>query len=165
MNIKPQMKVERTQVERLLEIAGLAGIAFVVSFLIKYWASLPDTVPSHFGYDGRPDAFSGKSFLLILPAVAVFSYTILTFLSRYPHILNYLWKITHQNAYRQYQLSRTMITALKAETIWIFNYIVYIQVRVSLEISSGLSPLFLPILIIAVLGTIGLYLFFSYKER
>ena len=165
MSFKPRIKVESTSVKRLLEIVSIAGIIYIVYILLQNWGSIPDKIPSHFGPDGSPDAYSGKSSILMLPVVGFVIYLVLTILNRYPHLFSYMWKITPENAYRQYQLAGTMLAALKAEVIWIFNYIVLATIKVSMGPSKGLSPLFLPILLIVIFGPICLYLYVSYKER
>ncbi|UCE64963.1 MAG: DUF1648 domain-containing protein [Candidatus Zixiibacteriota bacterium] len=164
-NYKPRIRVESTHVKRLLELVSIAGIIYNAFVLLRNWESIPDTVPSHFGLDGRPDAYAGKSSLLLLPIVGFAIYLALTILDRYPHLFSYIWKITPENAYRQYQLAGTMLSALKAEVIWIFNYIVLTAIKISTGNSERLSPLFLPILLVVIFGPICLYLYVSYKEK
>jgi uncharacterized membrane protein len=165
MNVKPRIKVESTNIKRMLEFVSLAGIVFVISILLKNWNSLPDIIPRHFGFDGQPDAYGGKSFILLLPLVGIAVYIALTILDRFPHTFSYIWKITPENAYRQYQLAGTMLAAMKAEVIWIFNYIVWILIKGSRGTPQGLGPLFLPIMLAVVFGPICIYLYVSYKER
>ena len=165
MNAKPRIKVESTSTKRLLEFISLAGIVFVIVILLKNWNSLPEVIPRHFGVDGQPDAYGGKSSILLLPIVGIAVYIVLTILDRFPHAFSYIWKITSENAYRQYQLARTMLAAMKAEVIWIFNYIVWILIKGSRGAPQGLSPLFLPIVLAVVFGPICIYLYVSYKER
>lgn len=148
-----------------MELVAIAGLAFIAYLLILNWDILPDRIPAHFGFEGRPDAYGNKSTLLLLPGAAVLVYLLLTLVGRYPHIFNYPWKITSENAYRQYQLAVTMMTALKTEIIWIFNYITLIEIRVSLGNAEGLGQMFLPIFLIVIFGPIGIYLYISYKER
>jgi uncharacterized membrane protein len=165
MNVRPGIKVESTGARRLLELASIAGIVFLGYLLAVNWPQLPERLPSHFGLDGRPDAYSGKSSLLLLPGIAVSVYILLTVVGRYPHRFNYAWKITPENAYRQYQLGVTMLAAVKAEVIWIFDYITLRVIRVSLGMADGLGPMFLPIPLVVVFGSIGLYFYVSYRER
>ena len=162
---KPRIRVESTSVKRLLELVSIAGIIFIAYVLLQNWDSIPDTIPSHFGLDGSPDTYAGKSSLLLLPIAGFAIYLAITILGRYPHLFSYLWKITPENAYRQYQLAGTMLSAMKAEVIWIFNYIVLVTVKVSMGTSKGLSPLFLPLLLLVIFGPICLYLYVSYKEK
>ena len=162
---KPKIRVESTIVKRLLEIVSLAGIVYIVYVLAKSWSMLPEKIPAHYDLYGIPDAYSGKSSILILPVVGIIIYLAITILDRYPHIFSYVWKITPENAYRQYQLAGSMLAALKAEVIWIFNYIAISTIRISLGKAKELSPLFLPIMLLVIFGPICIYLYVSYKER
>ena len=165
MNGKPRISVESTSTRRFLELASIAGLAFAAFLLAANWGKLPRTIPSHFGLDGLPDAYSDKSSLFLLPGVALLVYLLLSIVGKYPHTFSYAWKITAENAYRQYQLAGTMLAALKAEIVWIFDYIVLTEIKFALGRSRGLSPLFLPIMLIVIFGPICLYLYVSYKER
>ncbi|UCC78412.1 MAG: DUF1648 domain-containing protein [Candidatus Zixiibacteriota bacterium] len=162
---KPRIRVESTTVKRLLELVSLAGIIYIAFVLLRNWDNIPAEVPSHFGLDGRPDSYSAKSSLLLLPIVGLVVYLTLTVLDRYPYMFSYIWKITPENAYRQYQLAGTMLSAMKAEIVWIFNYIVLTMIKISKGNAEGLSPLFLPILFAVIFGPICIYLYVSYKER
>jgi uncharacterized membrane protein len=162
---KPRIKVESTNIKRLLELVSIAGLIYIVYVLAQNWNSIPDRVPGHFGLDGRPDAYASKSSILLLPVVGFVIYLVITVLGRYPHMFSYMWKITPENAYRQYQLAGTMLSAMKAEVIWIFNYIIFATIKISMGKAEGLSPLFLPILLVVIFGPICLYLYVSYKER
>lgn len=162
---KPRIRVESTRVKRFLELVSLAGIIYIAFVLLRSWNNIPDEVPSHFGLDGHPDSYSGKSSLLLLPVVGLIVYLTLTILDRYPYMFSYIWKITPENAYRQYQLAGTMLSAMKAEVIWIFNYIVLTMIKIAMGKAEDLSPLFLPIFLIVIFGPICVYLYVSYKER
>lgn len=165
MRYRPKIKVESTGVRRMLELVSVAGVIFIILLLIQNWGSLPDKIPSHFGPDGRADAYGGKSSLIWLLAICLFVFLTITIVNRYPHLFNYFWKITPENAYRQYQLAGTLLAAVKAEVIWTFNYIVITQIKVSRGEAEGLNPLFLYILIALILGSLFVYLYYSYKAR
>jgi uncharacterized membrane protein len=165
MSYKPKIRVESTNVKKLLELVSIAGIIYIAYVLLRAWGSIPEKVPSHFGIDGSPDAYAGKESLLMLPVISIVIYIVITVLDRYPHLFSYLWRITPENAYRQYQLAGTMLSAMKAEVIWIFNYITLTAIKISMGNSEGLSPLFLPIMLAVIFGPICIYLYVSYKER
>lgn len=151
--------------ERFFETAAILGVIVGFGLLIRYWSVLPDLVPRHFGLDGRPDAYSGKDILLLLPIIGVIFYLGLTVLGRFPHVLNYPWKITSMNAYRQYYLARMLIVSLKAEMIWVFTYIEIIQIRTALNQAEGLGPAFIPAMLAVFFATIGIYLYLAYQAR
>ncbi len=151
--------------QRFVEAAGIMGIIVMLGVLIRFWGAAPDSVPEHFGRDGRPDSFGDKRILLLMPAVSIVFYIVFSGLQRIPHALNYIWKITPANAYRQYELMRLLIASLKAEIIWIAVYVVIRQIQISLDISDGLGPVFLPVLSAVLLATVSLYLYLAYQDR
>lgn len=160
-----KLNVDTTFVERIAEAAAVLGV--VVSFVmpIYLWSSLPDMIPSHFGADGHVDSYGGKGFLFFLPSVGLFFFLFLSILKKYPHVLNYPWKITVINAYRQYQLARGFINAIKAEMIAVFVYIEWIQIGVALERGKSISPISTPLIIAVILGTIAIYFYIAYHSK
>lgn len=165
MGRKSKIKIESTLIERFAEVAAVIGLSISFAMPIYLWSSLPDSIPSHFGADGFVDSYSGKGFLFFLPSVSLFFYLFLTILKKYPHVLNYPWKITVINVYRQYQLAKGFINSIKAEMIWIFVYIEWIQIGVALGRAGHINPIFLPVVITAILGTIAVYFYLAYHSR
>ena len=55
----------KTYTEKRIWLLSLAALLVVG----LYWADLPDHIPTHFGFDGRPDGFGSRANLLILPLV------------------------------------------------------------------------------------------------
>jgi uncharacterized membrane protein len=148
-----------------LETAAALGMLTMLYVTIKSWPLLPETIPHHFGVSGKPDAWSGKWILWLLPGISLVLYVGLTILGRYPHVYNYLWPITEKNAAAQYHLARTMIVALKAEIILLFAYLQQQTIQVALGKAGGLGVAFLPIFLILIFGTIGFYFVKAYQAR
>lgn len=165
MKSRLKIKIPFSSTERFFETAAILGVIVGFGLLISYWSALPDSVPRHFGLDGRPDAYGGKDILLLLPITGLIFYLGLTVLGRFPHVLNYPWKITSMNAYRQYYLARLLIVSLKAEMIWVFTYIEIIQIRTPLGRAEGVGPAFIPVMLAVFFATIGIYLYLAYKAR
>jgi len=92
-------------------------------------------------------------------------YTGLTVLSRYPHIYNYAWPITLQNAATQYRLARQMVIVLKTEIVWIFAYLDWQTIQTALGRAQGLGQAFLPIFLFIIFGSLGFYLYKGFQAR
>ncbi|MGH7453559.1 MAG: DUF1648 domain-containing protein, partial [bacterium] len=129
---RPVLKISRSSFEITLSIFGALGILIMIFVIGTYRSSLPQVIPTHFGISGEPDGWGGKSTLWVLPMLSLVIYIGLTILSRYPHVYNYLWLITPQNAKVQYQNSRQMIILLKTEIVWLFVYIVWQTIQTAL---------------------------------
>lgn len=50
-------------------------IPFIYCFII--WSHLPDTIPTHFGMNGRPNGWMGRPAIFIVPASGIFTYAVL----------------------------------------------------------------------------------------
>ena len=160
----PTIRVRFSAKDIVLEVASGIGILLGIIILTQY-PDLPDTIPRHFGASGAPDAWGSKKSILVLPLVSIIMYIGLTILNRYPHIFNYPFEITEQNAVRQYEIARSLLCALKAEIVWVFTYIEWRTIQVASDQAVGLGPLFLPIFLVLVFGTIGLSIFRAYRAR
>ncbi|MDI3341340.1 MAG: DUF1648 domain-containing protein [Sphaerobacter sp.] len=159
---RPVLDLPRGPSEVVAELLALAGVIGTLVVLRRAW---PDRVPTHFGPTGEPDAWGRKAWLLFPPLVMMVLYTALTILSRYPHIFNYPWRITAENAARQYRLARTMLSWLKAELVWLFAYLTWGTVRVAQGEAAGLGVAFLPVALLAIFGTLGVYFWVAARSR
>ncbi|MCG3121548.1 MAG: hypothetical protein ALAOOOJD_04703 [bacterium] len=164
-NTRPVLNLPRSSFENSLEFLGAMGLLLMFIVIAQYWPSLPERIPSHFGVSGQPDAWSGKSMLLILPVIAAVLYAGLTVLSRYPHLYNYAWPITEANAAAQYRLAREMIIVLKTEIVWLFAYVNWQTIQTALGRAQGLGPAFLPIFLLIIFGSLGFYLYKGFRAR
>ena len=162
---QPKLKISRSQTESILEFISGGVLLFLIVLLFQNWERIPDSIPTHFGGSGRPDDWGSKYTLLLLPFILIIIYSGFTILSRYPHVCNYPWRITEENAERQYLLARTFLCWLKLEIILLFTFIEWATIQLALGYSEGLRLTFLPISLIVIFGTIGIYFWFAYKGR
>lgn len=138
----------------LRETLAIAGLAFQIGILWRYWSTLPQNVPTHFGISGTPDAYGGKSTMLLLPAIAVLLYVLLTVISFFPQSFNYPVVVTDENRGRLQSIALALIGWLKAELTWLFAYISWITIRVSMGRSDSLGWQFLPVSLLVVGATV-----------
>jgi uncharacterized membrane protein len=105
--------VPRSPLESVLTL--LAAAILIASFSVVgwYWPRLPASVPVHFNAAGDIDGYGSKLSLLAFPALFTVFFVVLTVLERVPRVYNYPWRITAENAARQYRLARTLIVTLK----------------------------------------------------
>lgn len=162
---QPKLDIARTQTETVLEFLSGGILLFLIFLLFQNWNAIPDSIPTHFGISGKADTWGSKYIILFLPSITLLIYVGLTILGRYPHVYNYPWQITDENAIRQYILARTFLCWLKFELVVLFTCIEWITIQVALGNSSGLGIEFLPFCMIIVFGTIGIYFWLAYKAR
>lgn len=161
---RPVLDLPRSSFEIVGELLALIGVIVTVVILLSAWPTLPDRVPTHFGVTGEPDSWGRKESVLFPLLVMMVFYTGLTILNRFPHIFNYPRAITEENAPRQYRLARTLLTWLKAELVWIFAYIEWSIVRVAQGEATSMGVAFLPVMLIVMFGTLGIYLWVSARK-
>lgn len=146
---RPVLRLSATPLERALLIVAVAGAACCVLPLILSWSALPPTVPSHFDISGRPNAYSSKEWLLLLPALSVAITAGFTFLARYPHLFNYPVRVTPKNALHLYRTGRLLLRWINAVLAWVFAVIEWQTLQVALGKAVGL-PQWFPLVTVAL---------------
>lgn len=162
---QPKLDIARTQTETVLEFLSGGILLFLFFLLFQNWTEIPELIPTHFGVSGKVDTWGSKYTILLIPSVTLLIYVGLTILCRFPHVYNYPWRITDENATRQYMLARTFLCWLKFELVVLFTCIEWTIIQVAFGKSSGLGIGFLPFFMIIVFGTIGIYFWLAYKAR
>ncbi|MEP0785004.1 DUF1648 domain-containing protein [Coleofasciculus sp. FACHB-129] len=164
-NQRPILTIARSPVDLLLDVVAIAGILLLLLLTFQSWATLPNTIPVHFDIAGKPDATGSKAIILLFPGLSIVLYLLFTFLRRSPHTFNYPWAITEENAFRQYEIAIQLMNWLRTEVILLFTYIEWQMIQVALDKSTGLGVAFLPIFVIVIFGTVGIYFWQAYQAR
>lgn len=162
---RPTLNLSRTHWDWFFDVASLAGLILMAGSLIYFSPMLPETIPTHFGFSGEPDAWGSKTTLLILPMTGLVLYILLTVVGLVPHTYNYLWAITEKNARAQYVLAKALLGWLKVEIIWFFSYMVWKTIMISLGKAEGMGQESVLIFLVIIFGTIGIYFFRSTRAR
>lgn len=146
---------------------GVIAVAVVAPFvyLALNWTAMPDSVPSHFGISGRPDAWGPRWNLFLLPACVVVMVSLLSLGKRFPNRFNHLVPITNENRERQRQLGLGLLDDLQVLIAATLCYISIQQMRTALKLTAGLGVWTMVLFLTAVFGTIGVYLVRSVKAR
>jgi len=162
---RPIIDLPYTFQDLALEAVALGGVLLTIGLLILFWPALPASIPTHFGVTGEADGWGDKRTIFILPSVSVMLYLLLTFVRRDPRKLNYPWPITAQNASRQYRLACSVLSWLKAEVILLFGFMEWTTIRTALGQVKGLGATFMPVVLLIMFGTLGVYFYFAYRSR
>lgn len=149
----------------LLEVPAVVGIAALIVLPLLKWSSLPEKIPTHFGFSGEPDSWGAKWIIWLLPGIGLVLYGFLTIAVRFPHRFNYPWPINEENAQRQYALARTLIALIKIEVIWLFAFLAWRSIEIANGNATGLSAAFLPVVLVVLLGTVTWYLVRAQSAR
>lgn len=148
--------------------AGESAAALLLSahlgWLVLNWDSLPARLPRHFGFSGRPDAWTGGSGgIFLLAATSVGIYVLLSLIPRFPSLANVPVGLTDENRERQLKLLGTFQALLKAWLIGTMLWINVATVEVGRGAAEGLGAWFIPLTMAAVLGATAVYLRKSYQ--
>ncbi len=143
---------------KYLEAAGLCALALLVFITLRALYGphrLPGRIPTHFGVDGHPNAWGPSATLLVLPALALGLYVLMTVVARHPSAFNYSVRVTPQNRPRLEAVALAMIAWLKMELACLFAAIQWFTIRVAGHLARGLPSALMPLALVAIFATIA----------
>ena len=147
---------------KLSEVPALLVLGYL--FWITYWAfngpdRLPARVPTHFDVSGRPNAWGSPGSLWVLPAVGLGLYLLITALASIQfRTFNLTVRVTEVNLAFVQQKTREMVALFKMEMVCLFAYVqsgIIHGMRIG---AFRLSPVILPVFMVAILATIAIYM-------
>ncbi len=162
---RPVLDLEPTGLERALIVLAWMAAALSVGVVLYYWPRLPAEVPQHFNSRGEVNGWGSRGLVPFLPALSLVLVAGLTWLMRYPHLYNYLWPITEENARRQYQLANQMLAAITAVTSFMFAMLSWGICRIAVGESESMAPYLMPVMMVLLFGSIGVYFARAHRER
>jgi len=157
----------------LFELIPLLLLVFTVYLALSNYATLPDTIPTHFNARGIADDWGSKSTLLVILGLAAFLYILFTLLNFYLAIARDPRALINLPAKWKAALSETQIEKLrltlnrylfllKVLMQGLFAYIVYITVEIAEERADSLGGPF-SIVMLAILIVVGLMLWQAFQ--
>jgi uncharacterized membrane protein len=162
---RPRIKISRTAGDWAIDLFAFAFLVALVAIPAVNYASLPDTIPTHFNAAGQPDGYGGRDTLWILPATGLFLYILMTIIERFPQIYNYPVEITEENAERQYRNAVRLIRVLKTIILVAFSFLIFKTIQTATARSTGLGKTFLPVFLLITFGIIIIYIVKSLNSR
>ena len=158
LNTAPIVRLHYSYLDIAAEVISLLALLFNYLVLWFYWSSLPDSIPVHFNFTGEPDRTGSRSELLVLQFLIAAAYLLLTIVSRFPRWYHYAWKITPDNAARQYSIARSLILWLKVLITCGMAYTTWSMIRIARGKAESLGFFSTTILLILVFVLIVTYL-------
>lgn len=149
--------------DKLLEIIGISGIIALIVLPAAFYNSLPDEIPTHFGFTGKPDDFSGKAAIWMLPTIGVVLYAGLSFLNYFLVRKEIASKISPGAGAKQKQSAFRLLQFVKAMLAISFAYIEFATIQTALNRAEGLGVWFLPVFLILL--TFGPVAFLIRKSK
>lgn len=146
---------------KYLEAISLTALALLlwITWVALYGPhALTGPIPTHFDLAGHPNAYGPPQMLLVLPAVALILYLLITVVSRNPAVFNYPVRVTPKNRLRLQELALNMIAFLKAETVILFALIQYQTIDSARNLHSSLQQSLMLTGIAVIFSTIALHI-------
>lgn len=131
---------------------GLAILLGAALYAAITWNHIPDSVPTHFGNNGQPDSYGGKSMVLVPLVVGLITYIASSVMTFFPS----LWNVP-----RGWSVApvRGMVVIVNLIIALSFSYMTVCMAR-----GTGLPTWFPPALMAGLFGTVGIGMFLSYKR-
>ena len=165
METRIKLKLTHSPLDKKLELASKIVLIVMWGLTLFAFLKLPATIPTHFNASGQPDDYGNKLTLLILPILGTMIYFGLTQLNKYPHIFNYLTKITAENAEKQYRIATRMLRFLKLSVLLIFSLIILFTYLTSIGVTTGLGFWFLPLTYALILIPVIISITQSFRKK
>jgi uncharacterized membrane protein len=165
MQTKPKIQLQLSKLDEALEL--LSKIVLVVMFCLAVfvYSKTPDIIPSHFNALGKPDGFSDKFVIFILPLIGSVIYFGMSQVVKYPNLFNYAVPISEENAERQYELATRMIRFLQLAILIIFTIIILMTYLTTIGMTNGLEIWFLPFALFIGIVPVIITLIQSFKTK
>jgi len=151
--------------ESILEIISILILALFCLFIYNNWSITPEHVPSHFSWNGTPDAWHAKGALPVMFYFAFAIYIIFTILSVFPRIIHFPVQITAENEQKQIAIRFSMICWFKTELTVLICYIGWQSINIALGKSDSLGTMFLPLLLTIILLTSAWFIYLGYRNK
>jgi hypothetical protein len=132
MKNRPVIKVAHKPIDRLVEYITIVLLIAPVVLLIVNYGALTDGVPMRYDTDGSVSSSGSAAMLIVLSFVSIFTYSIMTLLSFFPHTHNYPVNVTPENAPALYALSKRLLLHLKLICTALFSYLIYGSIQIGL---------------------------------
>lgn len=163
MNQKPVVKITSTPFDRCLDGISLLLLIAFLGITVFYYASLPETIPTHFNAAGEPDAYGHKASLFLLVGIALLIFLLLRYFQNKPHLYNYPTTITEENAQEQYTKAMRMMRVLNLTTLVILFYLQFQTIQTALGNATGLGSYF--IIFVVISGFLPLLFLLPSKKK
>ncbi len=148
-------------VEIIIDIVCVVLIVITVISFVTNYASIPDQVPTHYGFSGEIDSYGPKSTAIILPVFMVGLFVLLKVAERHPKLWNTgTVEVTPENAERIYGVMRGMLSTLRLIVVVLLSYLTFAM------LSGGpLNKALMLIITAALFADVAFWMVMLYRNR
>lgn len=141
---RPVVTIELDKWDIWLETTAWTFLILLWIYPLQQYASLPEQIPTHFGFNGNADDYGNKQSILLLPIIATVINIGLSVLSHYPERFNYTSTLTPENAMHQYRTATRILRCARIIVSCIFSFIVYRIIAGTKNGDTSLGTSFVP---------------------
>jgi uncharacterized membrane protein len=165
MHQRPKLKLPLSRGDVLLEMLAISLLFICWVFAIYGFYILPDSIPVHFDMSGKVTRFGSKFNIFVMPLIATVLFIGMSILNKHPHVFNYPYPITPENAEKQYRSASRLIRWLKFMMVALFLFIDIVIIQAS-HYSTNIIPswLFFFVLLLSFVP-IAVYLISAQRSR
>lgn len=122
MVMKQKIIVEKNAYIRWVSRISWGLLAVWAGWFLWQFPQLPEEMPLHFGFDGRPDRWGPKEELWVPVILCIVLFAALTVVMRFPQIWNTgSKKVTEQNCRWVYQNLASMLVSIRLGMVIVFS--------------------------------------------
>lgn len=146
---------------KTLQAIAVLGLVFIwADTLVALYGPhpLPPRIPVHYDAAGHVNGWGTPAVLWLLPVIVTVVYALMAWVTRYPSVFNYPVRVTPATRPCLESLTCTMIAWLQAELVGLFAWIQWATIASARRGASALSPWAIPVAILAIWATIGVYI-------
>ena len=140
------------------ELIALAGLVVAIWVVGDFYSQLPERIATHFNAEGMANGFGERSTLWILVGIACLLYATLSVIDFLPRVVNLRKPLDPAREKIVWDETTAMVGWVKVEVCWMFAYLCLAMVRNAMGMQVGLGRWFLPVMLLAVFGTMAVYL-------
>jgi len=134
------MRLGNSIFEIVINILCLILLIGIIIYLLISWSGIPDQIPGHFAADGTVNRWDSKGTLFIVPAIAWVLFIGITIIERFPHLWNTGVRVTEENKYRIYKITKSLLVTIK-----LFVVALFVSITIMQTLAQSLPVFFLPV--------------------
>ncbi|MFY1048310.1 DUF1648 domain-containing protein [Chryseobacterium sp. GP-SGM7] len=141
----------------ILDILNLLLVLFLWIYTFRMYKKLPEKIPTHFDFEGKPDHFGKKKMAFLLPVLSSIFYVAFFFITQNPESGNFPIELTKANYENQYFIMILMMKWLLFLVLLMFLNIQDYIFRYSFNTDSKARVhilLFIPVIFVSVMTAI-----------
>lgn len=154
------MKVKNSKYDIFINISCLLCLIGTIIYLIIIWNTIPNEIPGHYNALGEVDKITNKSSLIVLPIISWIMYIGLSVVELFPQIWNTGVTVTQENQQRVYRILKNMLVTIKFFMVVSFTYL-----SINSAKAISLSPLFTPLVLVLIFGSIIFFIIKLVKAK